>query len=110
MRVAFLFLYLYFLYYSLYFSQGLGISWENRRQFYKYHIISDLREEKALEERDFFKSLWEKWGFLMLRNVILSSLFTRFFPSNRFFPKGDRFFPKTWVFRGTFGKTIVSLS
>ena len=28
MRVAFLFLYLYFLYYSLYFSQGLGISWE----------------------------------------------------------------------------------
>ena len=30
MRVAFLFLYLYFLYYSLYFSQGLGISWESR--------------------------------------------------------------------------------
>ena len=43
----------------------------------------------------------------MLRNAILSSLFTRFFPSNRFFPKGDRFFPKLWVFRGSCGKSIV---
>ena len=38
----------------------------------------------------------------MLRNVILSSLFTRFFPSNRFFPKGTDFSQK----RGFFGEVV----
>ena len=63
MRVAFLFLYLYFLYHSLYFSQGLGISWENRRQFYKYHIFSALREEKYQKRETFFRAFGKNGDF-----------------------------------------------
>ena len=45
MRVAFLFLYLYFLYYSLYFSQGLGISWETDGKFISI-TLSALYDKK----------------------------------------------------------------
>ena len=51
-----------------------------------------------------------KWGYFLAFLLILCVFFL-FFPAERvgflFFPRNARFFPKSWVFRGSCGKTIV---
>ena len=51
-----------------------------------------------------------KWGYFLAFLLILCDFFL-FFPAERvgflFFPRNARFFPKTWVFRGSCGKSIV---